>query len=308
MTDTKGGVVWDAPAMQFLNGGVQPLMGVASNPIPLVSGTWATVNKPTILMLAAKVNIIAPEITTRLALGDINNTLGYALPAGFGLSNSGSFHAAVGTNGVATRSEEGAPLDPTTQTIFGATSYASRPALTISQQSNAQVTPTYGSGAMVTAIMSVEPAGTGTIIGLNWTALGNGYRANSGGSTLYVLDPAQASVASLEAKSTDAYMTSAITQDVVVYAKYTPTTTLEYFCRNVNSGEIYHSIDFYTATAAPASVTPNPCMRISGYNLFGVAMMQFTAFPTGIDTDIFWQGAQWLKNNKHISPRLIGVS
>lgn len=307
MTDTKGGVVWAAPAMQYLNGGVQPLMAQNAAPIPLTSGTWPVINKPTILMLAAKVNIIAPEISTRLALGDINNTLGYSTPTGFGLSNSATFHCAAGTNTAMTRSEEGSPLDPSTQAIIGPGSYASRPTLSLSSQSGSLVPPTYGSGASVTAVMSTEPAGTGSVVGLNWVSLGDGYRS-AAGSTIYILDQSNATVAVIDPNLELAYMTSAITQDVIVYAKYTPTTTLEYFCKNVDTGEIYHSIDFYTATAAPASFTPNPCMRISGYNLFGFAIMQFNAFPPGIDGHIFYQGKQWLLDKKHISPGLIGVS
>lgn len=108
LTDSKGGCVLDVPSLVFnaqnSSNTVAPRgILVASDPVPLTTGTFHTFDPTkTVMFLVAARKIVAEGADAdqpRFALGDVNDRLGYANPAGLSVSNSAKFHTTAGDAG-----------------------------------------------------------------------------------------------------------------------------------------------------------------------------------------------------------------
>lgn len=98
LRDDVGGCVWDVSAGGFTLtfssslGAVRTSMISGSNPVPLASGSWITMSASKQYLFMAACRPFG-TITSRISIGDINNLLSYASPAGWGMADA---HSSVG--------------------------------------------------------------------------------------------------------------------------------------------------------------------------------------------------------------------
>jgi len=87
--------------------------------------------------------------------------------------------------------------------------------------------------------------------------------------------------------------TSATGVDVVTYGYYIADTSLEYKSLVVSTSGNQLLTDTNTSVTHPGTFTPYPCMRTSGYDLYGFAIFEFSSQPADLYTGIKWMALDW---------------